>query len=110
MDNTKVLVHGAVRGVAMERDNPLNRVRILEEEKVQVQERVTFVEGEVVGVTFNAATMNDSNNKLQQRVRVNALLTDKFNEACFAQYQPKPQPTVQPPPPTYHEQNLLSVN
>ena len=45
LDNTKVLLYDAVRGVTLERDGTLKRVRLLEEEKVQIQERVTFLEG-----------------------------------------------------------------
>ena len=92
LDYTKVLLHDAVRGVTLERDDALKRVRLLEEEKVQVQERVTFLEGEVVEASFNASAVNDSNDKLQQQIRaverVNALLTDSLNMACFAQNQP----------------------
>ena len=88
----KFLLHDAVRGVILERDDALKQVLLLEEEKVQVQERVTFLEGEVVEASFNASAVNDSNDKLQQHIRaverVNALLTDSLNMACFAQNQP----------------------
>ena len=82
---------------------------------MKVEERVTCLEGEQVEASFNAAAVNDVNSKLQQRVRaverVNALLTDRMNEACFDLNQKQQQQCVQPPQsPTYHEQNLLAVN
>ena len=98
----------------MERDVALMRVRLLEEEKVKAEESITRLEGELVEASFKSAAEKDTKEKLQQRVRaverVNALLTDRMNEACF-DLNKKKQPELQPSqPPTYHEQNLLAVN
>ena len=85
--NTKLIVQHALSGLTMERDVALMRVRLLEEEKVKVEESITRLEGELVEVSFNSAAEKDTKEKLQQRVRavarVNALLTDRMNEACF---------------------------
>ena len=65
----------------MERDIALMHmhIRLLEDEKVKVEESVTRLEGELVEASFNSAVEKDANEKLQQRVRaverVNALLT-----------------------------------
>ena len=87
LDNTKLLVNDAARGLTMERDDAPMRVQLLEEEKVKVEENVTRLEGELVEASFNSAAVKDNNEKLQQWVRaverVNALLTDRMNEACF---------------------------
>ena len=114
LENTKVIVNDTVRGLRMERDT-LMHVRLLEGEKVKVEERVTCLEGELVEASFNVPAVNDANDKLQQRVRaverVNALLTDRMNEACFDLNQKQQQQCVQPPqPPTYQRQNLLAAN
>ena len=114
LDNTKVIVNDAVRGFRLESADALMHVQLLEEEKVHVEERVTCLEGELVEVSFRVAAVNDTNDKLEQRVRaverVNALLTDRMNEACFDLNQQKQQQCVELQPPTYHDQNLLSVN
>ena len=85
--NTKLIVQDALSGLTMERDVALMRVRLLEEEKVKVEESITRLEGELVEASFNSAAEKDTKEKLQQRVRaverVNALLTDRMNEACF---------------------------
>ena len=112
--NTKLIVQDALSGLTMERDVALMRVRLLEAEKVKVEESITRLEGELVEASFNSAAEKDTKEKLQQRVRaverVNALLTDRMNEACF-DLNKKKQPELQPSqPPTYHEQNLLAVN
>ena len=85
--NTKLIVQDALSGLTMERDVALMRVRLLEEEKVKAEESITRLEGELVEALFNSAAEKDTKEKLQQRVRaverVNALLTDRMNEACF---------------------------
>ena len=85
--NTKLIVQDALSGLTMERDVALMRVRLLEAEKVKVEESITRLEGELVEASFNSAAEKDTKEKLQQRVRaverVNALLTDRMNEACF---------------------------
>ena len=59
----------------------------METEKVKVEESITRLEGELVEASFNSAAEKDTKEKLQQRVRavakVNRLLTDRMNEACF---------------------------
>ena len=76
-------------------------VKLLEEENVKIEVRVICLQGKVVEASFNSTVVNDANVKLQQRVRaverVNALFTDRMNEACFDHNQKQQQQRVQPP-------------
>ena len=47
LDNTKLIVNGALSDLTMERDDTLMRIRLLEEEKVKVEESVTHLEDEL---------------------------------------------------------------
>ena len=85
--STAAIAQHALSGLTMERDVALMRVRLLEAEKVKVEESITRLEGELVEASFNSAAEKDTKEKIQLRVRaeerVNALLTDRMNEACF---------------------------
>ena len=66
-------------------------VHLLEEEKQEIETRVTALENELRDTHLNFDALNHMNEGFKERVRVvervNALLTDCFDTACLHQHQ-----------------------
>ena len=110
--DTMVLFQDGMRAVTSEKEVALDSVRLLEEEKLEIETRLLAMENELHDSKMKLDALNHVNAGLQQRVRaverVNCLLTNSINAACLHPHQHEPQP-VQPTP-SYHEANLLSAN
>ena len=110
--DTMVLFQDGMRAVTSEKEVALDSVRLLEEEKLEIETRLLAMENELHDSKMKLDALNHVNAGLQERVRavepVNCLLTNSINAACLHPHQHEPQP-VQPTP-SYHEANLLSAN
>ena len=117
--DTLVLLKDAVCAVKSEKEVS---VRALEGKNHEYKRRLTAMENQLHDADMNLVALNTANATLQERVRagerVNALLTDSLNAACFRKQQQKYQALAAPPPskataalaPSYHEQNLLNAH